>query len=80
MLQAFLNKTIRENKSAAIVNMGKGVYGLREWGRTGHSKQPSLSQDASTGAPARSTSSASSKATAAGMPEVHVPKYAILSA
>lgn len=28
-MKAFLNKTIRENKSAAIVNMGKGVYGLK---------------------------------------------------
>ena len=26
-MKAFLNKTIRENKTAAIVNMGKGVYG-----------------------------------------------------
>jgi hypothetical protein len=74
MLQAFLNKTIRENKSAAIVNMGKGVYGLKEWGRTGHSKPPSMSQDACTGAPVRSTPSTSSKATAAGMRDVHAPK------
>jgi hypothetical protein len=28
-MKAFLNKTIRENKTAAIVNMGKGVYGLK---------------------------------------------------
>ena len=28
-MQAFLNKTIRENKTAAIVNMGKVVYGLK---------------------------------------------------
>jgi len=38
--QAFLNKTIRENKSAAIMNMGKGVYGLKEWGRSGVAKEP----------------------------------------
>mmetsp|Transcript_24074 Transcript_24074/g.54014 ORF Transcript_24074/g.54014 Transcript_24074/m.54014 type:complete len:480 (-) Transcript_24074:158-1597(-) len=30
-MKAFLNKTIRENKTAAIVNLGKGVYGLKEW-------------------------------------------------
>jgi len=30
-MQAFLNKTIRENKTAAIVNMGKVVYGLKAW-------------------------------------------------
>jgi hypothetical protein len=28
-IRAFLNKTIRENKTAGIVNMGKGVYGLK---------------------------------------------------
>ena len=28
-MQAFLNKTIRKNKTAVIVNMGKGVYGLK---------------------------------------------------
>ena len=38
MLQALLNETIRKNKSAAIVKMGKGVYGLKEWG-PGHSNQ-----------------------------------------
>eukprot|EP00286_Rhodomonas_abbreviata_P022468 CAMPEP_0181300938 /NCGR_PEP_ID=MMETSP1101-20121128/7158_1 /TAXON_ID=46948 /ORGANISM="Rhodomonas abbreviata, Strain Caron Lab Isolate" /LENGTH=538 /DNA_ID=CAMNT_0023406211 /DNA_START=269 /DNA_END=1882 /DNA_ORIENTATION=+ len=30
-MKAFLNKTIRENKTAAVVNLGKGVYGLKEW-------------------------------------------------
>mmetsp|Transcript_42883 Transcript_42883/g.135278 ORF Transcript_42883/g.135278 Transcript_42883/m.135278 type:complete len:550 (-) Transcript_42883:396-2045(-) len=30
-MKAFLNKTIRENKSPSVVNLGKGVYGLREW-------------------------------------------------
>jgi hypothetical protein len=28
-MKTFLNKTIRENKSAGIVNMGKGVYALK---------------------------------------------------
>jgi len=30
-MKAFLNKTIRENKSTIVINLGKGVYGLREW-------------------------------------------------
>jgi hypothetical protein len=31
-MKAFLNKTIRENKCPSVVNLGKGVYGLRDWG------------------------------------------------
>ena len=30
-LKAFLNKSIRQNKDCKIVNLGQGVYGLREW-------------------------------------------------
>jgi len=30
-MKAFLNKIIRENRSNSIVNLGKGVYGLKEW-------------------------------------------------
>jgi hypothetical protein len=63
--QAFLNKTIRENKSAAIMNMGKGVYGLKEWGRSGQSKEQQASPDALPGG------SSSSKASAAGV--AHCP-------
>jgi len=40
-MKAFLNKTIRENKTAAIVNLGKGVYGLKEWITNGQLSLPS---------------------------------------
>lgn len=30
-MKAFLNKIIRENRSNSIVNLGKGIYGLKEW-------------------------------------------------
>mmetsp|Transcript_24264 Transcript_24264/g.47083 ORF Transcript_24264/g.47083 Transcript_24264/m.47083 type:complete len:449 (+) Transcript_24264:381-1727(+) len=40
-MKAFLNKTIRENKTAAIVNLGKGVYGLKEWIANGQLSLPS---------------------------------------
>jgi len=40
-MKAFLNKTIRENKTAAIVNLGKGVYGLKEWITNGELSLPS---------------------------------------
>jgi len=68
-MKAFLNKTIRENKSAAIMNMGKGVYGLKEWGRSGQSKElKQASPEAGPGPAARtaSTSSSSSKTNAPG--------------
>jgi len=65
--QAFLNKTIRENKSAAIMNMGKGVYGLKEWGRSGQSKElKQASPDDCPGPAARTASSSSSKSNAPG--------------
>ena len=67
--QAFLNATIRKNKSAAIMNMGKGVYGLKEWGRSGQSKElKQASPEAGPGPAARtaSTSSSSSKTNAPG--------------
>ena len=31
LMKAFLNKMIRENNTATVVNLGKGVYGLKEW-------------------------------------------------
>ena len=55
-MKAFLNKTIRENKTAAIVNMGKGVYGLKV-SFLSLSPSPSLSRSAG----ARSRSQAISR-------------------
>lgn len=65
--QAFLNKTIRENKSAAIMNMGKGVYGLKEWGRSGQSKEQHPSPNSS------------SKASAAGVAPCSLPSHPLCS-
>ena len=45
-MKAFLNKTIRENKTAAIVNMGKGVYGLKVPSSLSLSLSLSLAQQA----------------------------------
>jgi len=47
------------------MNMGKGVYGLKEWGRSGQSKEQQASPDALPGG------SSSSKASAAGV--AHCP-------
>ena len=71
--QAFLNKTIRENKSAAIMNMGKGVYGLKEWGRSGQSKEQQTSPDALPGG------ASCSKASAAGVAHCSLPSCPVCS-
>jgi hypothetical protein len=71
-MKAFLNKTIRENKSAAIMNMGKGVYGLKEWGRSGQSKEQQASPDALPGG-------ASSKTSAAGVAPCSLPSRPLCS-
>mmetsp|Transcript_2442 Transcript_2442/g.5601 ORF Transcript_2442/g.5601 Transcript_2442/m.5601 type:complete len:536 (-) Transcript_2442:70-1677(-) len=87
-MKAFLNKTIRENKCPSVVNLGKGVYGLRDWGLHDNSRAslPSplastkpTSSSSATPSPALRPTLNSSRTSASPAPSLSLPPAAPVS-